>query len=443
MTITILAVGSRGDVQPYITLGVRLQQRGHQVRIGALETFRALVSNAGLTFTPLGDLPAAAQRADAETPGKSSTRFAGPSGRVRFWLTFPRLIEANANAFVEACAGTDLIVHSRLALPAPHIAERLGVPCIAAYAAPTIRTREFAHPYYLRDTGESRARIAASYQLDWYLTNQLPLAMLNRLRVRMGLGAVSRRALRSWLDQRVLASLFLYSPSVVPRPRDWPDNAHVTGFWYEAAQTRWCPPAALRRFLDEGPPPLTIGFGSMVPKDSAAVTRVLAEALALTGQRAVLLSGWAKLQNDSTTDRLLTVDTAPHSWLFPRAAAAIHHGGAGTCAAALRAGIPSVIVPFAFDQHFWARRLHDLGVAPAPVPIGQLTVARVAAAIDIAIRDEAMKAQAERLAATMAREDGLGQSVDLIESYVSGRQPVAIQHAGLTAASLIRTSSSV
>src|SRR5690606_35862025 len=164
---------------------------------------------------------------------------------------------------------------------------------------------------------------------------------------------------------------------------------HITGYLFLDEQAGWQPPPALEAFLDAGEPPVYIGFGSMAGRDPEAMTALVVEALALCGRRGLLLTGWGGLHAGAVPESIFVLDAAPHSWLFPRMAAVVHHGGAGTTAEGLRAGVPAVVVPFLFDQPFWGARIEALGVGPAPIPRKQLTAARLAGAIHRAVSDAA------------------------------------------------------
>ena len=215
--------------------------------------------------------------------------------------------------------------------------------------------------------------------------------------------------------------LYGYSRHVVPIPPDWGPWLHVTGYWFGARDPAYQPPAELAAFLAAGPPPVYIGFGSMVDMETAAVTRVVLEALQITGQRGVVSGGWSDLGAGSLPESVLRVGAVPHDWLFPRMAAVVHHGGAGTTAAGLRAGVPSVLVPFFADQPFWGRRVAVLGVGPKPIPRKQLTAERLAAAIREATGDTVMRQRAVDLGARIRSEDGVAAAVEVIESLVSAR----------------------
>ncbi len=185
--------------------------------------------------------------------------------------------------------------------------------------------------------------------------------------------------------------LSAYSPSIIPHPADWPDSVHITGYFFADTQADWQPSPELEAFLEAGDPPVYIGFGSMAGRDPEQFARLILEALAKSGQRGLLLTGWGGLHPESVPDNVFVVDSAPHSWLFPRMAAVVHHGGAGTTAEGLRAGVPSVIVPFILDQPFWGARIKALGLGPDPIPQKNLTADRLANAIKLAVTNSDMK----------------------------------------------------
>jgi UDP:flavonoid glycosyltransferase YjiC (YdhE family) len=209
--------------------------------------------------------------------------------------------------------------------------------------------------------------------------------------------------------------LYGFSPLVIPPPPDWGGNVHVTGYWFLEPAVSWTPPADLTTFLDGGPPPIYVGFGSMSSRRPEETTRLVLSALAQTGQRAVLLSGWGGLTKADLPDSVLMIHSVPHDWLFRRVAAVVHHGGAGTTAAGLRAGAPSVIIPFFGDQPFWGQRVVALGVGPEPIPRQQLTAESLAAAIEEAVTNVAMRRRAADLGEQIRAEDGVARAVEAIQ----------------------------
>jgi sterol 3beta-glucosyltransferase len=205
-------------------------------------------------------------------------------------------------------------------------------------------------------------------------------------------------------------TLYGFSPSVIPKPSDW-HNTEVTGYWFLDAATDWVPPADLMAFLQAGPPPVYIGFGSMGSRKPEETADLVLQAIARTGQRAILLSGWGGLSKADLPETVFMVESVPHSWLFSQVAAVVHHGGAGTTAAGLRAGVPSIVIPFFGDQPFWGQRVAKLGVGPEPIPRKQLTVERLAQAIRTAVTDRGMIRRAADLGAKIQAEDGVANAV--------------------------------
>ncbi|MGK7927641.1 MAG: glycosyltransferase, partial [Spirulina sp.] len=213
-----------------------------------------------------------------------------------------------------------------------------------------------------------------------------------------------------------------YSPSVLPKPQDWSSNYHVPGYWFLEDED-WQPPSDLLDFLAAGKPPVYIGFGSMVSRHPEKLTATILEALQRTNQRGIIMRGWAGLNPKENNDRIFVTDSIPHHWLFPKVAAVIYHGGAGTTAAALRAGVPLVPIPFGGDQHFWGDRMQKLGVAPSRIPHKKLTAEALASAIAKVTGDESIKNRARQLGGRIRAEDGIGNTLRLIDRYLQ-RKPI-------------------
>jgi UDP:flavonoid glycosyltransferase YjiC (YdhE family) len=209
-----------------------------------------------------------------------------------------------------------------------------------------------------------------------------------------------------------------FSPSILPVPTDWPPHHHVTGHWFLDEPASWQPPADLVRFLEDGPPPIYVGFGSMGETDPERITRVALEALALCDRRGVLLSGWSGMGDVSLPATVHHIDAIPHSWLFPKMAALVHHGGMGTTAAGLRAGVPAAVVPLGGDQPFWARRIEQLGAGVRCASLAKVTAKRLADIVDSITTDAGLRRQAAVLGERIRAEDGVGQAVAVIQEHV-------------------------
>ncbi len=407
--ITIMALGSRGDVQPYVALGRALAEVGYQVRVATFESFAGLVRGQGLEFHRVeGDAEALVQLAAGS--GMNTRNPIKLMGALR--RSYGQMAEAYERAFLaENLRATDLILNQ---LPGAaygrDLAEKLRIPHIAVSVIPLLPTRAFPIPLLAaRSLGGwlNRASYTLAETLFWVLFRQ----PINRFRRKLGLSSAPL-IFKPTSDPIING----FSERVVPRPPDWGADVHLTGWWL-LDESDWTPPAALTDWLAAGDPPVFIGFGSMIAPDPAALTRTVIAALGKAGRRGVLASGWAKLGGD-LPDTILSVDYVPYTWLFPRMAAMIHHGGSGTTGLALRSGVPSMVVPFAADQPYWGERTRALGVGVAPIRMQALTVDHLAAAITELTTDTGIKARAAALGAALRQEDGLGAALGIIKGIL-------------------------
>ena len=209
--------------------------------------------------------------------------------------------------------------------------------------------------------------------------------------------------------------LYGFSPEVLPRSPAWGDDIEITGYWFADEPDGWTPPPALEAFLAQGSKPVCIGFGSMSQRDPEGTTRLVLDAIARSRQRAILIAGWGGLKANELPENVFQVDSLPHSWLYPRMAAVVHHGGAGTTSAGLRAGVPAIVVPFHGDQPFWGKRVQELGAGPQPIPRNRLSAERLANAIDIAVNDQRMAQNAAELGKKIRAENGVARAIEGIE----------------------------
>ncbi|MDQ5824547.1 MAG: glycosyltransferase [Chloroflexota bacterium] len=423
--ITIVALGSRGDVQPFVALGVGLHAAGHSVRIAAADDYRPVVEAYGLEFTSL-----AGSIRELMDWGLVYDILDAPGNPLRFGKRMLDAVQPLVSRLVadcrKACAGADLVVASTLGVYIAYdVAEAMGIPLYAAHMHPYGTTR--AYPQVFFPTLPRRVPLRGLYnRITHWLTEAgfwtfLASSLNAARREVLALPALSRVAMLRRANETTNPMLLAYSPLVAPRPRDWAAHARVTGYWFLDRTSDWQPPQHLVDFLASGPPPVYVSFGSnLAGRDPDRVTWLLVTALSQAGVRGVLSSTWGDLGNVDLPKSVLKVGAVPHDWLFPRMAAVVHHGGAGTTAAALRAGVPSVVVPFFGDQRFWARRLYALGAAPAPIPRPELTVERLAQVIRTAVRNPAIKQKATRLGKHLDKENGVQRAITALGLSTSG-----------------------
>jgi sterol 3beta-glucosyltransferase len=423
MRIAVLSLGSRGDVQPQAALSVALAARGHDVRLISHGEYAELVAGRGVDFRPLsGDIRADFAGSDAGRRMAASGR--NPVTAIRAMVDMTRRQAGEWGRQIRDLAqGVELLVPEMTsAYPGATLAESWGIPWVQVCLQPIWRTRDFpspmAPPLPFKAPGViNRLHHDMVAQLMW----QPFRALVNQSRREVAdLGPWPLFGPFGRFRRERRPVLMAFSPHVVPPPPDWDSGITVTGYWYLDRATDWTPPPALAEFLAAGPPPVYVGFGSMGIDDAEATTAAILEAIRVTGCRAVVSAGWGGLSAGELPAGIFATGAVPHDWLFPQMAAVVHHGGAGTTAAALRAGVPSVLVPFMVDQFFWARRLRERGVAPRGIPHGRLTAAALATALGRALGDQALRARAAELGALIQAEDGLGRAVSVIEEVGRG-----------------------
>lgn len=415
MRIVVIAPGSRGDVQPYVALGAGLIKAGHTVRFITHQDFETLVNAHGLDFWPVvGSVQDIAQ-------SQAMRRLLEGGNFLNILSQMAKEAKDGAirlaEAGVAASQGMELLL---VGMGGNYIgfslAEKLHIPIMQAYLVPFTPTQAFPSvlvPWLPAWLGGNLNRITheLTRQMIWQAFRAADT--LARKQV-LGLRAASFWGAYHSEYTRGLPVLYGISPAVLPRPADWGKDIQVTGYWFLNSAEGWSPPPALLDFLEAGPAPVYIGFGSMSQREPEQIADLVITALERTRQRAILLSGWCGLKSNNLPASVYMIDSIPHAWLFPRLAAVAHHGGAGTTAAGLRAGVPSVIIPFFGDQPFWGKRISDLGLGPEPIPRKKLTVERLAQAIQQAVTDEDMHRRVADLGSKIRAEDGVGKAVEII-----------------------------
>jgi sterol 3beta-glucosyltransferase len=417
MKILITTFGTRGDLQPYIALGAGLNRAGFEAAICTPPGSRPFVEEYGLRYLPMDD--------QLLSITQDGVRASGPRDMLAVARRVVPAMDAMMKAEWAAAQAFEpgLILYHPKCMGSLHVAEKLGLPAVMALPLPFYTpTSAFPVPFmgWLRLGGAANR---LSFRLMG-LTSGMYTTTINDLRVNiLGLPPVARFSdplVR--LDGSPVPVMYPYSPHLLPVPDDFPPHVHVTGYWFLDRPAGWQPDPALVRFLEAGPPPVYIGFGSMGFGDGEQRARLALEALRLSGQRGLLASGWGGLSAAAgLPPGVFPLESAPHDWLFPQVAAVVHHGGAGTTAAGLRAGVPSIICPFIADQPFWGRMVAERGAGPPPIAQMRLTAARLAEAIDAALHDPAMRAAAAGLGAQIRAEDGVARAVEILQSILAGR----------------------
>jgi len=415
----MIAFGTRGDVQPAVALGKELKAKGHSVRILAGANFKDWIERHGLE--------AVASKIDIQSVMESDLgrdwieKGDNPLMQMR---TIKKLTDQTGwQSMIDAwaaCRDAEVIFSSFTSdIYALSIAEKLGVPIISIPLQPALfPTRSGAAtmnaPLPNRNSVINYifGRIFLE-PFNWRLSGK----MVNRFRQEV-LSLQPQTRAEYLAVKRRLFTVQAFSRHIVPHADDWPSTIRTTGFWFLEEQNGWQPPRGLIEFLDAGEPPVCIGFGSMIGHNLEQVTRIVIDGVRESGRRAVLLSGWAGIGNVELGDSIYRLEAAPHEWLYPRVAAAVHHGGAGSTAASLRAGVPTVIVPHLGDQSFWGQRVHALGAGPKPISRNKLTAPSLASAIRAATTNHDMKRRAGDLGSKIRAEDGIGQAVEAIEQYL-------------------------
>ena len=423
MRIAIAAAGSRGDIQPLAGLAVALAARGHEVRLICENRFAELTEGRGVEHRPAcGDAKAEMEQArelfekgdDPLTAARTMRDVARRNARTGV----PQL-----RAHVTGC---DVLVASGPgALFGLSVAESLNIPAVQAYLQPVVPTRAFPSPLTPLTTMPAWLNFAQHW-VGAHVYWQFFRPVVNESRRDLGLEPWPVQGPFARMRRERRPVLLAHSRHLLPSPPDWDEAVHVTGYWFLDRPDAWTPPRGLERFLQQGPPPVHIGFGSMILGDPEATSALVAAAVRQAGCRAVVSAGWGGLRPAESAD-LFPIESAPHDWLFPRVAAVVHHGGAGTTAAALRAGKPSIVSPFIADQFFWSWRLEKCGVAPPAIRQEKLTAEDLARGLQQVLQDTAMQARATRLGEMIRQEDGVGVAAAVIEA--TGREATAPLHA--------------
>jgi sterol 3beta-glucosyltransferase len=414
MRILLMTYGTRGDVEPLLALAHGFVKAGHAARLAGPGAYSALAKDSGVEYIPLPGNPEGLSAAMAQQAGGNPLRMIGVMTR----FVYPLAVSVYGR-LRETAPGADAIVHSFLLTHAGYeIARSLGVPDYSAQMFPIFApTEAFSAPGFpTRPLPPALRKLTHTLAMNVFRCGGAALYGMTRRR------HPEFPPLTGWpfdrKAERITPLLFGFSKFVVPRPVDWPDYAHITGYWQPDEPREEHIPAEVKRFLDSGPPPVFIGFGSYTAHNAYRLAETVRNAIKKAGRRGVFYMGGTAIPENNSRD-LLIVGSIPYRWLFPRTSAVVHHGGAGTTGAGLRAGIPNVVIPFTLDQPFWAKRVRALGAGPDPIPLRRLTAERLAAAIEQALNDQAMQERCRVLGRKLDGEDGVARAVEMIVSQRS------------------------
>ncbi|MFZ5858280.1 MAG: glycosyltransferase [Chloroflexota bacterium] len=411
MNITILTYGSRGDVQPFLALAVGLQKAGHRVNLAAPHRFADFVAQHNVPFAPLAGDPEEISKAFNDA-GHNALKVAGAICDYVNSIA----VEVTRGAFA-ACDDADLIIHSFLFTTGAHsLACQRGIPDISIQTFPIFAPTRAYPPAALSSLPTGWLSYFGHWlntQVFWYGGN----SGYHRKRKRHP--DVFSFDLFWPFDEkpprRATPLLFAVSPTVLPPAPEWTNRARVTGYFFLDSPADYQPSAALTRFLEAGAPPVCVTFGSMIHRDADRIAESILDAIRITGQRAIILTGWDGWKGTAATDDVLFLESAPHDWLLPRCKAVVHHGGAGTTAAGLRAGIPNVVIPFAGDQMFWGKRVHAIGAGPRPINVKELSATRLTSAL-AEVEDDALRDRARHIGRAIRSEDGVAEAIRVVKS---------------------------
>ncbi|CAI9116523.1 OLC1v1017695C5 [Oldenlandia corymbosa var. corymbosa] len=423
LKIAMLVVGTRGDVQPFLAMAKRLQEFGHRVRLATHANFRSFVKSAGVEFFPLGGDP----RVLAGYMARNKGLIPYSPGEISVQR---RQMKAIIESLLPACTEADqetgepfraqAIIANPPSYGHAHVAEALGVPLHIYFTMPWTPTYEFPHPL-------ARVPQSAGYWLSYIVVD-----LIVWWAVRGYINDFRKRKLKlppiayfSTYHGSIshLPTGYMWSPHIVPKPKDWGPLVDVVGYCFLNLGSKYEPTEDFVNWIQSGPKPIYIGFGSMPLEDSKKTTSIILEALENTGQRGIIDRGWGDLGTVEIPENVFLLVDCPHDWLFPQCSAVVHHGGAGTTATGLRAGCPTTIVPFFGDQFFWGDRVHQRGLGPAPIPISELSVEALSEAIRFMLQPE-IKYRAMELAKLLENEDGVAAAVDAFHRHLPSELPL-------------------
>ncbi|GAA2792456.1 glycosyltransferase [Crossiella cryophila] len=412
MRIAIVTAGSRGDTAPYVGLGSRLQAAGHEVSLAAQRLYEPMIRAAGLGFR---EMPGNIREDFATGAGQDFQRHGTGLRALPAQIRFAgKMISDLGQGTQQAIEGAELVLTHRAAFGYAYwAAKAAGVPSLGLELFPSgiVPSGDFPPVSLAGRTLGHRGNLAGHALMRGIALASSPLLPGYKQYLR-GLGVRDVGELYTDVRRGRWPVLHGWSPQVLPRPADWPAAAEVVGYWWPWQSPDYRPPAELAEFLAAGEPPVFLSFGSMAVGRAEELSALAVEAMRLAGVRGVIQAGWNELS--ATGEHVLAIGDVPHEWLFPRMAAVVHHGGAGTTGAGVRAGVPAVVVPVLGDQPMWAARLAELGVSPGAIPMKKINAPQLATLIKAAARGPGYHRRARTLADRVTQEDGAARVIEAV-----------------------------
>jgi UDP:flavonoid glycosyltransferase YjiC (YdhE family) len=416
--IAIATIGTQGDVQPYLALAVALKEKGYSVILGATAEFEPVARSYDIEFHSLGPSIQAFLQTSRFDKAMSQNLLLNAPALLR---QGQRIVDTAAREAWHMAQGADAIILNMNTSFGIDIAEALGIPAIMAALQPLNATSEFPLCIYYSPTfGPAFNKLSYTAMTVQQIYYNLPRNKLRR--ELMGLESRKKGGFFRNTDGTPLTTLYAYSALVSPRPRDWPRNALVTGYWQLKDRSDWQPSPEFKAFLSAGEAPIYIGFGSM-PFGAERNTQILKQAVKAWGGRAVVARGWGGINPNDLPDTIFAFDRAPHDKLFQYVSAVVHHGGAGTTSAGLHLGKPTFVVPQTVDQPYWGRRVYELGCGPKPVRLRKLTPEILADALNDLSTNAKYRANAQAVGEKLSAENGTDRAIRIIERVMKNYVP--------------------
>ncbi|GIJ88129.1 hypothetical protein Asppvi_007046 [Aspergillus pseudoviridinutans] len=446
LNIVIHVIGSRGDIQPFIVIGKSLKAYGHRVRLATHLAFRDMVKENGLEFFNIGGNPEELMMFMVKNAGLLPEFKTIRSGAIQqhrrgmgdiisgCWRSCVETGDGTQERVASDDAATDgadhltapfvadAIVANPPSLAHIHCAEKLGIPLTIMFTMPWSPTQAFPHPLASVRRYSTKPTVAnfVSYAVvDWLIWQGLG-DIINRFRRKtLGLDILDTPQAVTLVHRLHVPHAYLWSPALLPKPGDWSRDIDVCGFTFLSSASNYTPPEDLLAFLRAGSPPVYVGFGSIVVEDPQKLSSIVFEAIQKTGQRAIISKGWGGLgaSEVDVPENIFLVGSCPHDWLFKHVSCVVHHGGAGTTAAGLKLGCPTVIVPFFGDQPFWGSIVARRGVGPSPIPYRELTVDKLADAIRMAL-EPSSRQKAHEISEVIQQESGTKAAISSFHHHL-------------------------